>query len=110
MATGRLYFKPRILVSNTSALEVPEFRVYLVAAIFGTMAIWMARFLYGWMVWQYTKSPFWVGVASAGLLLPSLIVTPIFGVISDRINLKNGIISWQLGQGLITGITAIILT
>lgn len=110
MATGRLYFKPRILVTNTSALEVPEFRVYLVAAIFGTMAIWMARFLYGWMVWQYTKSPFWVGVASAGLLLPSLIVTPIFGVISDRINLKNGIISWQLGQGLITGITAIILT
>ncbi|WP_411745544.1 MFS transporter [Reinekea sp.] len=96
-------------MSHTSALEVPEFRVYMVAAVFGTMAIWMARFLYGWMVWQYTESPFWVGVASAGLLLPSLIVTPIFGVVSDRINLKHGIISWQFGQGLITGVTAIIL-
>ncbi|MDN3650604.1 MFS transporter [Reinekea marina] len=96
-------------MKKSSALTVPEFRVYFMAAIFGTMAIWMTRFLYAWMVWEYTKSAFWVGVASAGLLLPSLIVTPIFGVISDRINLKKGIVSWQFAQGVITALTAIIL-
>jgi len=69
----------------------------------------MTRFLFGWLIWEQTESFFWIGIASAGMLLPSLIITPIFGVISDRINLKTGVIYWLLCQGTITLISAAVL-
>lgn len=88
--------------SSYSALNNPLYRRYFIASSFATLGVWMTRFLYGWMVWDVTESFFWVGVASSGLLLPSMIVTPIFGVISDRINLRNGVILWLVAQGSVT--------
>ena len=89
-------------MSSTSALHNSQFRIYFVASCFATMAVWMIRFLFGWLIWQQTESFFWVGVASTSLLLPSLIITPIFGVISDRINLKRGMIYWLACQSAVT--------
>lgn len=68
----------------------------------------MTRFLFGWLVWESTKSFFWVGVASASILIPSLIITPIFGVVSDRINLKLGLIIWLASQASVTFATLLV--
>jgi len=89
-------------MSSTSALHNSQFRIYFVASCFATMAVWMIRFLFGWLIWQQTESFLWVGVASTSLLLPSLIITPIFGVIADRINLKWGMIYWLACQSAVT--------
>ncbi len=89
------------------ALENLNYRHYFISSCFATMAVWMMRFLFGWLIWSLTKSFFWVGVASTGLLLPSLIVTPVFGVVSDRINLRTGLIVWlgfQAGVAIVTTI------
>lgn len=80
----------------------PLYRRYFLASGFATLGVWMTRFLYGWMIWEITESFFWVGVASSSLLLPSLVVTPIFGVISDRINLRTGVIVWLIAQASVT--------
>lgn len=93
---------------SQSALRVPAYRNYFIAATFGTLAMWMMRFLFALLTWQLTQSPFWVGVASAGLLLPALFVTPIFGVVSDRINLKSGIVVFQWVLGVIVAGTAFV--
>ena len=89
-------------MSNTSALLNSQFRIYFIASCFATLAVWMIRFLLAWLIWQQTTSFFWVGVASTSLLLPSLIITPIFGVISDRINLRRGMIYWLACQATVT--------
>ena len=95
-------------MSSHSALRNPLYRRYFTASAFATLGVWMTRFLYGWLVWDVTESFFWVGVASSALLLPSLIITPIFGVISDRINLRTGVIVWLLAQATITLLSWII--
>jgi MFS family permease len=68
----------------------------------------MTRFMFGWLIWETTESFLWVGVASASILFPSLLITPIFGVISDRINLKFGVIAWLASQALVTLVTLLV--
>ena len=68
----------------------------------------MTRFLFGWLIWEATESFFWVGVASTSILIPSLVITPIFGVISDRINLKTGVIVWMTCQAIVTFLTLLV--
>lgn len=88
-----------------SALKNPHYRRYFIASCFGTMGVWITRFLFGWLIWEATESFFWVGVASTSLLLPSLIVTPMAGVVSDRVDVKKGVIVWMAAQGVATFIS-----
>ncbi|TCS43910.1 MFS transporter [Reinekea marinisedimentorum] len=88
-----------------SALHNPDYRKFFIASCFATMALWMMRFLFGWLIWEATKSFFWVGMASTGMLLPSLVITPISGVISDRINLRSGIMGCLSVQVTVSFIT-----
>ena len=83
-----------------SALTVPAFRHYFIANCFATFAMWIMRFLLGWTAWALTESAFFVGVASAALLVPTFILSPVFGVVADRINLRTGILVTIIGQGL----------
>ena len=53
----------------------------------------MIRFLYGWAAWDLTASAFWVGVVASLMLLPTFLLSPIFGITADRINPRNGLIS-----------------
>ena len=77
---------------SRSALSSPIFRDYFIATSFATLGIWIARFLIGWSVWEVTLSPLWVGVTSAILLAPTFLLSPIFGVISDRIDPRGGVV------------------
>jgi MFS family permease len=95
-------------MSQVSSLANPNYRHYFISSCFGTLAVWMTRFLLGWLIWETTESFFWVGVASTSVLLPSLIITPIFGVISDRINLKKGVITMLLTQAVVTFATLLV--
>jgi len=92
-----------------SALRVPAFRRFFYAICSATLAVWLVRFLIGWMAWQQTESAFWVGIASAALMLPTLVLSPVFGVISDRINPVNGMMVTALGNFIICMVIALSL-
>ncbi|MHA7880985.1 MAG: MFS transporter [Saccharospirillum sp.] len=79
--------------ARVSALSEPVFRTYFYATSSATLAVWIARFLIGWTAWDLTQSAFWVGVASAMLLAPTFLLSPVFGVISDRIDPRNGVLA-----------------
>ncbi len=61
----------------------------------------MLRFLLGWSAWALTGTATWVGIVSAAMLLPTFLLSPVFGVVSDRINPRNGMLVTLLGQGLV---------
>jgi len=86
---------------SRSALSEPIFRNYFIATSFATMGVWIARFLIGWSVWDLTQSALWVGVTSAILLAPTFLLSPIFGVISDRIDPRGGVVTTALLNTLI---------
>ena len=86
---------------DSSALKQPQFRLYFIATAFSSIAVWMGRFMFGWLIWQQTESFFWVGIISAALLVPTLFITPLFGVVTDRINLKKGLMLWLGCQSVV---------
>ncbi len=45
---------------------------------------WMQRLAVGWLAWELTHSPTWLGVIAAADLLPMLFLAPIAGAITDR--------------------------
>ncbi len=53
-----------------------------------------------WLVWQLTKSTFWLGLIGSMPQLPSLIIGPFGGVIVDRYFRRSVLIFTQLGLGL----------
>lgn len=79
--------------ARQSALSEPVFRTYFYATSSATLAVWVARFLIGWTAWDLTQSAFWVGVTSAMLLAPTFLLSPIFGVISDRVDPRSGVLA-----------------
>ena len=78
--------------SHRSAFASPEFRRYFPAAIFSTLGSWILRFLLGWSAWDLTHSATWVGIVAGLMLAPALVLSPLFGIVSDRINPRNGLL------------------
>ncbi len=84
-----------------SALNEPRFRRYYPASWCSALGSWMLRFLLGWNAWELTQSALWVGIVSALMLAPALILSPYFGVQSDRINPRHGLMWSMLIHGAI---------
>ena len=95
------YLNKLLSVLDFSALKHIQYRHYFFASWFSTLAVWMGRFMFGWLVWEQTESFFWVGIISSALLIPTLIITPFFGVVSDRIDLRRGMLIWLSCQSFI---------
>ena len=52
----------------------------------------MLRFLLGWSAWDLTESATWVGLVAALMLAPAFVLSPLFGIVSDRVNPRHGLI------------------
>lgn len=86
---------------HQSALSVPVFRRYFPASCLSTFGGWIVRFLLGWSAWELTHSALWVGVVAGLMLAPSFLLSPVFGIVSDRTNPRNGLIVTVFLQALI---------
>ena len=68
-------------------IEVFSLRNYTLFMIgLGPAAIssWMQRVGVGWLAWELTHSPVWLGVIAAADLVPILLLSPMAGVFTDR--------------------------
>lgn len=70
-----------------SLLRVWRYRNY--ALFMGGMApslvtLWMQRVGIGWLAWELTHSPAWLGAVAAADLAPMLVLAPFAGAITDR--------------------------
>ncbi len=81
---------------NLSALQSPNYRLYLIGNVFGMNANWIMRLVIGWLAWDLTKSASFVGFVSFLAYAPVLLGGPFFGVITDRVELRTAMLSVQL--------------
>lgn len=93
--------------SHRSAFKAPAFRRYFPSAVFSTLGSWLLRFLLGWSAWDLTGSATWVGVVAGLMLAPALVLSPLFGIISDRINPRNGLLITLGLHALLAGLAAL---
>jgi MFS family permease len=99
--------RARSQLVHRSAFAEPLYRRYFPAACFSTLASWLIRFLFGWTAWELTHSAFWVGVVAGAMLLPTFLFSPLFGIVSDRINPRNGLLVTVLAHGLVAALAGL---
>lgn len=93
--------------ARSSPFAEPLFRRYFVASCLSTLGTWITRFLLGWSAWELTHAALWVGITSALMLLPTFILSPVFGVVSDRVSPRNGMLATLSGQCALAALAAL---
>ncbi len=73
---------------NLAALNSPNFRLYLFGSFIALNGLWIQRVIIGWLAWEISNSPFYVGIAAFLSLAPTIFSGPIFGVLIDRANIR----------------------
>jgi len=68
------------------ALSNRNFRVYTYGSAASLIGTWMQRAAVGWLAWELTHDPKWVGIAVSADLIPTLFTSPIAGVLADRLH------------------------
>ena len=90
--------------AHLSAFKSPIYRRYFPSAIFSTLGRWILRFLLGWSAWDLTHSATWVGIVAGLRLAPALVLSPLFGIVADRINPRNGLLLTISIHALLAGV------
>jgi len=86
---------------NLSALTFKDFRIYICGNVFASNAVWMQRVTIGWIAWDLTASASFVGMVAFINFIPSLLAGPLFGVLVDRVRVKQAAIFTQFLSFLI---------
>ncbi|HEY4134026.1 MAG TPA: MFS transporter [Alphaproteobacteria bacterium] len=68
------------------ALAERNFRIFTIGSSLALVGMWIQRIGVGWLAWQLTKSPAWLGMIAFADLFPTVIFTPIAGAIADRMD------------------------
>ena len=79
-----------------SALKYPQYRRYWLgnlAAVSGQQMLILAQ---GWLVYELTESPLYLGYAGLMTALPAILLNLVGGVLADRIDQRKVIVSTQL--------------
>ena len=91
---------------NLSALRSPPFRSYILSLHLALNGFWAQRVVIGWLAWEMTGSAGFVGLVAFLNFFPTLFVSPLFGVIADRIDVRKGSIFNYAAAGILSGMFA----
>jgi len=69
------------------ALSERNYRNFSIGNIVSHNGSWAQRIAVGWLAWELTKSPFWLGLVAVADLFPVVILAPLAGAMADRVNL-----------------------
>lgn len=88
---------PRVIRS----LRNEDFRYFWCGNFLSNVGTWMQNIAQSWLVLQLTNSSFWLGVVGFVAAIPYLIFTLFGGVIADRVNKRNLLVSTQSAMALL---------
>jgi len=86
------------MAMNLKALKTRDFRAYVFGNIFALNGYWIQRITIGWLGWDMTGSAAFVGAIAFVNFAPTMLVGPLFGVLTDRIRLKSAAVIAQSGM------------
>ncbi|PSL18655.1 MFS transporter [Shimia abyssi] len=74
---------------NLAALSSANFRNYVSGSMFALLAIWMQRVTMGWIAWDMTGTSSFVGLVAFVQFAPAIVLSPLFGVWVDRLDVRR---------------------
>ncbi len=69
--------------------ESPGFRLFFVGQSISVLGSWLQIVAEGWLVYQLTRSPAWLGVVAGAGVLPGLLLTLWGGQVADRYSRRH---------------------
>ncbi len=67
-------------------LRIRNYRVYTAGNSVSLIGTWMQRFSVGWLAWELSQSPTWLGIVAVADLMPTLVLSPLAGLLADRLD------------------------
>lgn len=90
------------------ALSSRRYRIYWTGQLGHMQGIWFYRIAAGWLMFDLTHSPAWLGAIGFAMTIPILLISPIAGAIGDRIgHLRMAIIALSCGLPLMATIMVV---
>jgi MFS family permease len=68
------------------ALGNRDFAIYTAGNVPSVIGVWIQRVAVGWLTWELTGSTGWLGLMSFADLFPLVVLSPLAGVVADRID------------------------
>ncbi len=91
-----------------SALRSANFRLYFVGQLISISGTWMQNLAQGYLVFQLTHSEAWLGIVACAAGLPVVLMTPVAGVIVERLPRRPLLLVMQAAQMLLAFVLALL--
>ncbi|WP_439140107.1 MFS transporter [Roseicyclus sp.] len=91
------------------AFRDAQFRLFFFGIFFAVQAIWVQRVTLGWLAWERTGSAAFVGLVAGLSLAPALVLGPLFGVMTDRVDIRRAAFTTNALMALVLALLAISL-
>jgi MFS family permease len=97
------------LARTFSALRYPNFRLWFGGQLFSLIGTWTQNTAMGYLVYELTGSPAFLGLVSAASGLPSWLFTLFAGAIADRVPRRTMLIVIQIAMMVFAAATALLV-
>ena len=78
-----------------SVFRYPDYATYTAGNSLSLIGLWMQRIGVGWLAWELTHSPTWLGIIAMTEFFPVVFMGPIGGVLADRFDRATNMIVFQ---------------
>ncbi|MEE8517129.1 MAG: MFS transporter [Alphaproteobacteria bacterium] len=95
--------------SIKSVLRQRNFRIYEFGNVISLVGMWAQRIAVGWLAWTMTHSGTWLGVIAFADLFPTIILTPLAGILADRFDRLRMLVIFQ-GLAMVQAVALCALT
>jgi MFS family permease len=79
----------------SSVFRYPDYAKYTAGNSLSLIGLWIQRIGVGWLAWDLTHSPTWLGIIAMTEFFPVVFMGPIGGVLADRFNRASNMIVFQ---------------
>ena len=91
------------------ALANPVYRRYWFGHTLAAVGRWMKRTAVGWLTWELTESPSWLGIVATADVVPMVLFSILAGAIADRVGLMRIVKLSQILAGSVAALFATLI-
>ncbi len=88
------------IVELKDILSNRSYSQYLIGNFCSQSGEWAQRLAVGWLAWEFTNSPFWLGMILFADLAPTILISPLGGALADRMD-RLRLTRWTLYGSLV---------
>ncbi len=90
----------------TRTLKIANYRNYTAGNFASQLGMWVQRIAIGWLTWELTKDPKWLGIMAFADFFPNIILAPLAGALADRMDRLRALRIYMTISGTISAIIA----